>query len=115
MSDRVVVPHQEMPPLEIVIEDLQTLAAAFLPGRDILLALASPLRHDRNKKASGRDERLEACLLEKHPLQNSGPIIRVGRDEVGTLGEVPEHGVRLAQTTSVSQDQIGDSPVRVDC
>ena len=46
-----------------------------------------------------------AVLLEELPLQDLRALVRVGRDELRAVGEVPEDRVRLGERTSVVEDE----------
>ena len=54
----------------------------------------------REPEIRGADIRLQAVLLEEHPLHRFGAMDPVFRRQRGSAGDVPEDGVRLGKITA---------------
>ena len=59
----------------------------------------------RDPEADDGDRGLEVVLLEEHPLQHLGTLVRVIRNESRAFAEVPEDRARLAERPSVVEHE----------
>ena len=78
-------------------------AVAGAPLRLQLLCVLLPLAEQRDPEPCDGDRRLHLVLLEKHPLEGTGPGERVVGEVWRAVAEVPEDRVRLGEELAVVQ------------
>src|SRR6185312_538267 len=78
----------------------------------VLLQIA-PAFDQRQPEIGGADVRLQAVLLEEHPLQRLGAMDAVLRRQHGAAGDVPENGIRLGNVAAGCDLEQRDLSTRI--
>src|SRR5262245_58676087 len=95
VSDRVAIGDKIPMAFEMALHHAERAIAFLHPILEGMLLQLAPAPHQHQPEIGGADIRLDAVLLEEHPLHRLRAIIAVFRAQPRSAGEMPEDRIRF--------------------